>query len=218
MGGRGAASVSSKDQKHISLLRKKKFIQAEYADSDGHFLHEKMFPNGDDDYSVVAEMLGVSEQDAKTLCNSIYHFTSSGGEHELYNAFRDGRIDSNELSQNLERYIELAPKWQGKTYRGEARDIAEVESWKVGEIVNFGKASSWSNYKNIAEDFAKEKVLKSAGKRRVIFTSNTQSKGTSVNYLSKWDEREILVSKKANFVISNIFNEGNVTYIELSER
>lgn len=66
---------------------------------------------------------------------------SSGGEHELYNPFRGGRINSNELSQNLERYIELAPKWQGKTYRGEARDIAEVESWKVGEKVNFGKAS-----------------------------------------------------------------------------
>ncbi len=211
MGGRGTISVS--------FSKKKEFSQAEYVDEHGHFLHEKMFPNGDNDYSLVAEMLGVNEQEAKILCDSVYNFTSGGGEHELYNAFKDGKIDSNLLSKNLERYIELAPKWRGKkTYRGEARDIAEIESWQVGEKVNFGKASSWSNYENIAEEFAKAKTLDSTGKRPVIFTSNTQNKGTSVNYLSKWDEREILVSKNANFVISNIINKGKVTYIELNER
>ena len=136
--------------------------------------------------------------------------------------FGDEKLTVRELKEDVFDGIDLALfSAGGSTYRGIKLDKATVKALRVGNKidVNLGTAS-WSTAESTARSFSGSGYA-GTGKRSVIFVSGTQTKGTSIKHISLFaNENEVLVSKKAQYIIDSIsIKPGSpYTYVYVKER
>ncbi len=210
MGGRGASSFTAKVRARAAA---KQPVQR------GH-LQGSEIP---DTPEKTAAYLGVSVDVAKELHGSVRSYSGSAYS-AIRQAQRTGKGSPQALkdAKNIETYIEKAPKWAGgSTYRGIKLDKATVKALRVGDKidVNLGTAS-WSTAESTARSFSGSGYA-GTGKRSVIFVSGTQTNGTSIKHISLFaNENEVLVSKKAQYIIDSIsIKPGSpYTYVYVKER
>ena len=123
---------------------------------------------------------------------------------------------------DVERYIAYSPKWGngGKTYRGIRRlsdeDFKAITT--VGAVIDHGGSSaSWSSSRGVAKRFAGGAY----NGNRVILVSETQSKGATVNHLSKFknSEWEVLVSREAKYSVTKVSkpDKNGVVFVYVDE-
>ena len=219
MGSRGQSSASRKKVKTIS---------GDVA--EGGLGHDRFSPQ-DAATDRMAEYLGVSEKEAAEFSNAIYGFTGDYCENiravqnndtEKLEKFNPKMREVMEkYAQNVEKYISLAPKWDGgATHRGISIDKKDIENYKIGDKIDVNRGTaSWSSSIKTAEDFA---ATKKGGKNPVVFSCDSQSKGTSIKHLSEYEmEDEVMVSKKAKYMITSI-KKGHalgeeITYVKVKE-
>lgn len=91
-----------------------------------------------------------------------------------------------------------------------------MNKYDEGAIINVNRGSaSWSTSKSTAQSFSKpynDGV-------HLVFISKTQSKGTSIKHISKYNhEDEVLVSKNAKYrVTGKPKNQGKYMYVHVEE-
>ena len=121
------------------------------------------------------------------------------------------------ISDNIEKYISISPKWNGKTYRGISLSDDALSRYRDGIIVDMLGASSWSDRYDVSKKFAKDNIS-NENPNQVIFICDAQSKGTSIKHLStRPEQNEILVSKEAKYIVKKIDKRGEETWIYLNE-
>ena len=212
MGSRGQSSASRKKVKTIS---------GDVA--EGGLGHDRFSPQ-DAATDRMAEYLGVSEKEAAELSNAVWGFTrdyssyiraiQNNDTEKVKDLPKPMREAMEKYAQNIEKYVNLAPKWDGgTTYRGINVSKNTVAKYKVGGIIDANKGTaSWSSDREVARDFASGK------KTKVVFSCKTQSKGTSVKHLAKYgNEKEVLVSKNAEYKITSMKEKNGVVYIDVKE-
>lgn len=118
----------------------------------------------------------------------------------------EGSRDFIKMGNDIEAYIEVAPKWNGgQLYRGIALSDEEIATLKSamensGTIDMMG-TSSWTSKRDWAQAFAE----KSYDKTPVVLSLEGDVKGVSVKHLSNMpQEDEVTVSKKSKFIMSSI--------------
>lgn len=160
--------------------------------------------------------LKVNRKAAIDMADSIRAF--NGNEHIAIRHAQQGRNDEQFLKDKgnaIENYIEKAPSYKGKIYRGQRSKIGN--DYKIGQVIDMNGTSSWSSDKIIADEFA-QKALLNPGQKRVVFSVNNVIQSASIAHLSFHDEAEVLVSKNQKFKITNMVPNGNVTEITLKEQ
>lgn len=188
---------------------------------NGHFGSDKNLTADD-----IVDYLGVSAKEAKVYENAIWAFTSdyytyikklqNGQTIDDFNPDSPFVKDLKKYGDYLEKYINLAPKWNGDdTYRGINVSSADAKKYKVGQKIDVNRGTaSWSSDLQISQKFSSD-----GDGERVVFRSPTQSKGTSIKHLSKYEhEDEVMVSKHANYTITNIKRKKDgIIYIDVKE-
>lgn len=174
----------------------------------------------DKTYAQVAKDLGVDEEEAKTMVDSIFNY-SDGNYHDIRAASRGEATGYEDDAKSCEDFINKSPKWAGgQLQRGlkvydQAKYDEMVSSIAEGKEINLRGISSWSSDSEVAENFA-------GGDYPVVLRTNKGSttRGTSISHLSeygpsKWGEgeQEVLISSKATFKPTKIKFENGQTVI-----
>ncbi|MDR0514640.1 MAG: ADP-ribosyltransferase [Coriobacteriaceae bacterium] len=198
MGGRGASSLTSKLASRLQ---------------GGHIVG----PFKKD--ALTASYLDISPERANEINDSIRYWSGSGY-RDIRNVVDFGPNEplSAKSERDIAEYLSKAPVWNGgTTYRGIR--LGNEPLPKPGEIIDMKGHASWTSDKGVALSFAGSGIN---GFQPVIFTSKTQSKGTSIAHLVySGFEREVLVSKSATYRVdkiekSNMFGRS-ITLVHLSE-
>lgn len=187
----------------------------------GHIL--KTIPR-EDRAQYIQNQLGVSSQKAKEYSEALYFYTDYLDNVKKLRAYQMGENVKNvseiaRREQDLEDYIENAPKWNGgETFRGVKLTEDELSQYEVGSEHNMLGTSSWSSNEDIAIGYSGYGNPPS-GKRSVVFHSPTQTNGTSVRHLSPFaNEDEVLVSKKSKYRVLKMFkSQDGINHIYLEE-
>lgn len=114
------------------------------------------------------------------------------------------------MADTIDDYITASPKYEGKIYRGmtlskETADLFE----EGGTFVENGALSSWTNKKNVAEKFAKDKTKYTDGNVKVILETENHPYSTPVQHLSVFGDKE------AEVLVSNIkFSEYDIVSVK----
>lgn len=150
---------------------------------------------------------GLDEKEAEATREAIDRW--SGSAYTFIRAVQQGENKSENfrvMGNRLERFIDRAPKWDGKmTYRGIKMNASELKKMKVGDTIDMKGTSSWSSTYRIAEGFSNQKV---------VFASPTQKHGTSIRFHSGFDkENEVLVSKRSSYRIKRFSKMKNGTTV-----
>lgn len=164
---------------------------------------------------------GATKEEAERYIQAVRAFV--GNEHTAIRKYQQHLLTGHEkayVSGNakaIEKFIQISPKWRGgNTYRAIGASDETIERLyrreKEDKPINMLGTASWTTDK----DYAKERDV--TGKR-VIFVSPTQSKGTSIKLYSQTPaEEEVLVSKDAKYLITDIKEVKDVLYVYLKER
>ena len=166
----------------------------------------------------VASELGISVKDAMGMVKAIKQFTSDS------DLIRENQQEfgTDYYGDQLERFIELAPKWAGgQTRRGirvydpdKFRDLTTV-----GAIIdaNGNATASWSTSNFWSGAFAGN----DPGVSIVFVNQNPQRRGTSIKNLSSINhEDEVLVSKNATYKVVGVWrgvDRDYRTYVNVEE-
>ena len=147
----------------------------------------------------IKENTGVSEEEAQEMYGAIAHYTTTS-----YDDIRDLSNNSDSVvkeRENLEKYIEKAPKYEGEIYRGLSfRDDDFVNQLEVGKVMDMRGISSWSADKNVARAFS-EAYMK---KNQVVITMKNKT-GVDISKISAIkEEKEVLQSSKTFYSIKSI--------------
>ena len=215
MGSRGVKSASAKVKKSLPLHFDKK--------KKGH----EIFSDEDATVEGIAKYLGVSMEEAKSFDSAIWSFT--GDYFTAIRQLQNGKIpegfDKNspfvkamkEKGENLEKYIEKAPKWNGgETYRGINISSEDLKKYQVGNTIDVNRGTaSWSSDIKVSKKFAKQ-----GSEEKVVFKCPTQKNGTSIKHLSNYNhEDEVMVSKNSKYVITSINrNKDGIIYVNIKEK
>lgn len=179
----------------------------------------------------VADYLGVSIEEAQEFINTMWAFTG-----DYFSEIRKLQNDPTaeislpddlyrkrmiEKGENLEKYINLAPKWNGgTTYRGINISSDDLKKYKIGQTLDVNRGtSSWTSDIEIGKKFSKGTDGDGTGER-VVFISSTQQGGTSIKHLSQYGhENEVAVSRNSKYVITDINKKKDgIIYIDVKER
>lgn len=119
----------------------------------------------------------------------------------------------------LEEFIDIAPKFKGKVYRGMALPEETIQKIKEGKPFGLGSLSSWSEDKKVANKFATSNASDEEGLKKVVLTGDVTKQAISIEkYLTyPRNEREVLMSSKARFKAIKNHNAGGVLYIEVKQ-
>lgn len=203
MGGRGSSSGTANGMRNT---RRKERTQPWH-------LSKEEIPQTPEE---TAAYLGVSVEEAKELYSAIKLFT--GAESTDIREAQNG--DSNDkaylkLAADCERYIQVAPKWDGgTTYRGIEVSEELAATYQKGAIIDVNRGSaSWSTSKKAAMTFGENYNGAS-----VVFKCETQRNGTSVKHISEYThENEVLVSKKSQYQVTGRHKEGKYLIVTVKE-
>lgn len=133
---------------------------------------------------------------------------SQGDASVVMKAFESWFEDSEYISQSdaerIERYVEKAPAYDGKIFRGlnfSDRDGFEdfISGAENGRTFGMTKGlSSWSSEESVAKDFAE-----SGGNFGVVIECLQNRTGTPIAHLSQYfnDEQEVIASGKAKWIV-----------------
>lgn len=170
---------------------------------------------------VIEPRLDVSTRTGEQMAKALLSYTGS--------AFRDiknassGALKSDFMEENyvkpLEKYISLAPKYYGDTFRGTTTTDSEmmslINSYRKGTKIAMHGISSWSREENVAKDFLFANTQGYSGKKNatVFVCKDKQDKGTSVSQFAPSEnenQKEILVSRDARYTITD-YKERTMT-------
>lgn len=199
--------------------------QAQQADG-GHKPHLK----GKELVDYTMKQLGVSEQEAKDMVKEVSGYTD-GYATDMRIWQQGGKQwdmqeltpkEAQRMSENVEKFIEKSPKWDGgKIYRGIGVD--EDTAHRMLDDISFsGKpfdmkgTSSWTSDKDIADEFANW----NGADVTVIFEAPGTKKGTSIDHISDFSQKEVLVSQDARWDVKRIDGSIDDGYlvIKMEER
>ena len=181
----------------------------------------------DELYSFVANELRISEDEASAYVDDVMVFTDA--ESNVYSEIR--RYQKGEdlqfleveetkmLSDNIEEYIQKAPRWNGgTTYRGISESDDGLAQLIPGKTVTMGGTSSWSATQSVSIDFAEQNIT-DARPNIVIYHCETQSKGTGIKHISVHElEDEILCSMESKYKVIKTEQDANrITHVYLKE-
>ena len=181
---------------------------SEYYDSvnrqrSGH----RDIPYGVTKEDFVSDELGVDKTKARQYIEALDAY--SDNDYGAIRQYQRGESTADdkkcgEISERLEGYIKVAPKWDaGETYRGIGLSDEDLKKFTVGSVHDMKGTSSWSSEEEIARKFG-DNYAKDLG-NYVIFHSGTQRKGTSIRHLSPYPgeggENEVLVSKDSKYTV-----------------
>ncbi len=164
----------------------------------------------------IKSITGISDDnEAGELYWAINDFTGSYSD-SVREASRGETTSSNSLARlkNIEKFIELAPKWNGgTTWRGLELSRDAIDSFSVGMIVDNMGPASWSSEREVAEGFTNMR-------NKFFFRCEKPQNGTSVKFASLCpSEDEVLCSERCRYRITNITSStddyGNVTIVDV---
>lgn len=168
----------------------------------------------------LADYLGIDDPaKLRRVGESIFQYCR----HEFYDIKRSQRDGTpSDLALGIEEYIDCAPKWDGGlTYRGMAMDDRQVaEIMRAAEThgeydPHCGGTGSWSTDYAFCKRWADRRVRNPRKGRntKVVFWSQTQSRGTSVTHMSPQGlgEHEVLVSQSARYCVRRTEREPDGT-------
>lgn len=141
-----------------------------------------------------------------------------------YKDIRDAQMGKNKdakaikQGQEIEKFIDNAPKYKGKIYRGISVDNTTLARLKEkGADVDMYGTSSWSNDAKVADLFSGNNRTGNTN-NRVILVANNLSKAVAIDkYLEESVESEVLVSKDVKCKSAGYKEENGVTYIYVEE-
>ena len=124
-----------------------------------------------------------------------------------------------EKAKVIDDYIENAPKFEGKIYRGLSLDDDTISQFVEGATFKEnGNLSSWTSEKDVASMFADGRS-EELGKRPVIFETSNPPHGTPTSHLSIFgsEESEVLVSNMRNgeYIIESVSERDGYTYVTM---
>jgi hypothetical protein len=124
-----------------------------------------------------------------------------------------------EKAKVIDDYIENAPKFEGKIYRGLSLDDDTISQFVEGATFKEnGNLSSWTSEKDVASMFADGRS-EELGKRPVIFETSNPPHGTPTSHLSIFgsEESEVLVSNMRNgeYIIESVSERNGYTYVTM---
>ena len=178
--------------------------------------HEK-YMEWDDAIEHIKKITGVGDEDAEIMYDAIDFYTGTG--YEWLREYQQGKRYVNENLRNadeyIERFINLAPKWKGMTYRGMGMFKDDVDALSVGQVIDMNGTSSWTSNNKEAFGYATARRSLRGGRVGVVFLSKNQPLGTSVDFASGMDEKEVTVSKRARWRITGKRQAGMVMFVSV---
>ena len=161
----------------------------------------------------------ISEEKAEKMFNGIRDFSGLYST-DIRNAYLnpDMSEDDTEVLKNLDEYLQFAPRWEGKIYRGINVSPKVARSILSKSDIDMLGPSSWSSEESVAQRFSygKEKV-------RMVFVLDDNKSGSSITHLSTYDgiESEVLSPSGVKYKILNYTKcdiDGiNYVYVNVSE-
>lgn len=165
----------------------------------------------------IKRITGVSDEDAEVMYDAIDYYTGMGYEwlREFQQGKRHGDPNLRNADKYLERFIELAPKWKGMTYRGMGMFKEDVDAFSIGQTIDMNGTSSWTSSNKEAFEYAIARRSLRGGRVGVIFMSKNQPLGTSVDFAAGMDEKEVTVSKRAKWRITGKRQTDRVIFVSV---
>ena len=161
----------------------------------------------------------ISEEKAEKIFNGIRDFSGLYST-DIRNAYINPRMneDDTETLKALDEYLQYAPKWEGKIYRGINVSPKVAKAILSKDDVDMLGPSSWSSEEHVAQRFSygKEKV-------RMVFVLDNNKSGSSITHLSTYDgiESEVLSPSGVKYKILDYTKcniDGiNYVYVNVSE-
>lgn len=121
--------------------------------------------------------------------------------------------------ESIDKFLDNAPKYNGKAYRGLAFDILEGndfgfeefrQNYKKGNIVEFGAFSSWSKSESVAKQFSSMKAHNFdeeedyLGSAQVKFVLENSSQGVEIENLCESPyQQEVLFKRNSKFRVKD---------------
>ena len=168
-------------------------------------------------YGTIQNELRCTKEQAVAYGDAVLEFTDKAYTGIRQYQSRDGYEQYAESANNLEEYIEKAPKWNGGTlYRGIRCQDANIEDiFKPGTELDMRGTSSWSSEEWVAESYGSSVM----GKTGCIFVCESISKATSISHLSTFGdfEKEVVASKDTKYISKKVSKKGNTYYVYLDE-
>lgn len=174
----------------------------------------------------VMKDLKCTEKEAKSICDSIMEYsTTSFIDVKQYqrNGTTGGNLSVKEAkrqAEDIENYIQNAPKYSGTVYRGMNVDTktgeAFIKAAREGKTMDMGGCvSSWTSLKSHAQEMNEY----GANEFNIIFTVKDSTRGASITHLQEWsDEKEVLMGKDAVWKPVDVIKKGTNSYeIKLEE-
>lgn len=198
-------------------------MQVMHMDTKGFMNGSKKAPGADSKLANYLKMysngkVDVTEQEAGEMFDSVKHFTNNGYQSvRKYQSTGKGGAKAKKDAENIEKYIQIAPKWAGGTlYRSIGLSSDQVRKLKPGTNIDMQGTSSWTSSKSVSDSYAYKSMDRGTA---VTFQLAKTTKGCSINHMSHYDgENEVLISNTARFKISNVTkdNRGR-TIVEVEE-
>jgi hypothetical protein len=176
----------------------------------------------------IQELAGYDEAKAQkalgALCGTAEEFSGVGAGTPsgwFYGAHAEIRVAESgeffEKAKIIDEYVENAPKFKGKIYRGLSLDDDTISQFVEGATFKEnGNLSSWTSEKGVASMFADGRS-EELGKKPVIFETADHPHGTPTAHLSIFgnEESEVLVSNMRNseYVIESVSQKDGYTYV-----
>lgn len=181
--------------------------------------------------AIIAKECGVSAETASDMYDAIQGYAGQmsfmdirlaaySSSEEEYTAkagpYALSYSDAKDCADTIESYIEKAPVWNGGTlYRSIKVSADEAESIaaaaRSGETLDQRGVSSWTSYKITGSS-------PSSSGTEIVFVTPGTKQGTSINHLSPTDEGEVLISGKARWRASNVYEQNGAIFIECDEQ
>ena len=164
--------------------------------------------------ALIMHDIGCSEKKAEEYHDAIWKWSVSSVDiraaqnGHAEDAWFTSPEEAEKLSKDLERFIDLAPQWNGGTlYRGiEMEDyngypIHDYSFLQEGDVIDMGGTSSWSSNKDIANEFTSRRFTGDA----ILFVTDDIGKATSIMPHSTLPvQEEVLASKDNKYTIDSI--------------
>ena len=169
----------------------------------------KTYLGGTNGWSYVNIRAAITTNDENTYLEKVKK------EYGNVNMSRDEAISH---ANKIEKYIQLAPNWTGGTlYRGVSpiNEKAEkiISDAKSGKEISFGGFSSWSS----DYSYGSPVDWREQGRKNIVFIVSGTKHGTTVAHFNPADEHEVLISGKARWKATDVYERETTTYIECTE-
>lgn len=189
--------------------------------------------NRDEQLKAMADYAGISKDEAERAEKAIKEFAEN--DYDLIRNVQRGRLDgvsdkdrarATQQINDINRYIENAPAYQGEVFRGVSFTRKKDRDAFISSIANgynLDAMSSFTSDRNVARDFASGTADKAIdvkqGKYGIVFRVPENRSGVSIRNISLIpDESEVLVPGGARYRITGTPQKsGGLVVIDLEE-